>query len=321
MTDRSSLNECWQGRVDVEDADLSRRLHQHVEFDQLPDDFADAPVILGFATDAGVRRNQGRTGAKEGPSALRKALANQCCSADFSFYDVGDVVCENDALEDAQQQTADIITTILQRGGQPRVLGGGHEIGWSSFLGVQQYLQQDGQDKRLGILNFDAHFDLRNPSPVTSSGTPFRQAQEWCEDNGKDFHYFVVGLNPSANSDALFEFAYEHDVQWVEDLDCHWQNLPHVQEQIRDWLATVDCLYITLCLDVFPAADAPGVSAPAGLGIETRWALKLLQFIQEECDNTNTTILLADVAELNPSKDIDGRTAKLAARYLYQLLL
>lgn len=321
MTDTSRLKECWQGRVDIEDADMSRRLHQHLNIAKPDDNFSDAPVILGFATDAGVKRNQGRTGAKDGPDAIRKALANHCCSSDFSFFDVGDISCDGDALEASQQQTANAITDILRNGGRPRVLGGGHEIGWSSFLGIQQFLQETSPEKALGILNFDAHFDLRNPEPVTSSGTPFRQAQQWCEVHDKAFHYFVVGLNPSANSDALFEFAYDHDVQWVEDLDCHWQNLDQVKQQLRDWLSNLDVLYLTLCLDVFPAADAPGVSAPAGVGIETRWALKLLQFIQEACENSGTEIILADVAELNPSKDIDGRTAKLAARYIYQLML
>ena len=33
-------------------------------------------VIVGFACDEGVRRNQGRVGAKLGPTALRQALAN-----------------------------------------------------------------------------------------------------------------------------------------------------------------------------------------------------------------------------------------------------
>ncbi|MEC7181210.1 MAG: formimidoylglutamase, partial [Bdellovibrionota bacterium] len=35
-------------------------------------------ALLGFCSDEGVRRNQGRVGSKDGPLALRKALRNKC---------------------------------------------------------------------------------------------------------------------------------------------------------------------------------------------------------------------------------------------------
>lgn len=320
MLKTDHLSDCWQGRIDREEADLSRRIHQQVEINALPDRCDQTPVFIGFASDEGVRRNQGRPGAKEGPRALRQALANLACSPDTELFDIGDIVCDDGDLETAQQQCASQISDLLQRGARPFVLGGGHEVAWASFSGLQAFLAKHPTDTRLGILNFDAHFDLRNPEPVTSSGTPFRQAQQWCEAQGKGFDYFVCGLNPSANTDALFEFAWEHQVQWVEDIDCHWGNLDTIKQQLRDWLTPLDALYITVCLDVFPAADAPGVSAPAALGVPPALVLKLLQAVQEVCEQTETPILLADVAELNPSLDTDQRTAKLAARILYQLM-
>lgn len=314
------LQDCWQGRIDREEPDLSRRLHQHVEYAELPSTFAQSTVLLGFASDEGVRRNQGRTGAREGPVALRQALANLACSPDTEVYDAGDVRCHSNDLETAQQACADVISELLRRDARPLILGGGHEVAWASFSGLQQYLRSDAPDTRLGILNFDAHFDLRNPEPLASSGTPFRQAQQWCAAHDRPFDYFVCGLNPSANTDALFDFAYENQVQWVEDMDCHWGNISVLKQQLRDWLKPLDALYLTVCLDVFSAAHAPGVSAPAALGIEPALMLKLLQFVQEECEQTGTPVLLADVAELNPLLDPDQRTARLAARVLYQLM-
>jgi len=321
MTDKKDLSAVWQGRVDVEDPELSRRLHQHVHADDLPVDYHSAPVLVGFACDEGVRRNQGVLGAAEGPDAIRKALANLACSEDFEFFDAGDVTCRDGYLEAAQQKLANNLTRILESNGRPFVLGGGHEVGWASYLGAQQFLQTHAPDKQLGILNFDAHFDLRNPDPAPSSGTPFRQCQEWCHHNDVPFHYAVLGINPTANTDALFHFAFEHDVTWVEDLDCHMAVMPHLQQQLRDWLQPLDFVYVTLCLDVFPAAYAPGVSAPAALGVEPLVVFKLLQFLMDEAEQQNKQILLVDVAEMNPSKDIDQRTARLAARYIYQMMM
>ena len=64
----------WTGRVDAADGESGRRWHQVVR----PVEAADGPgvVLLGFACDAGVRRNHGRPGAAEGPAALRRMLGN-----------------------------------------------------------------------------------------------------------------------------------------------------------------------------------------------------------------------------------------------------
>jgi formiminoglutamase (EC 3.5.3.8) len=45
----------------------------------IPD--AQGIALLGFVCDEGVRRNQGRTGAAEGPQAIRQALANMASHA------------------------------------------------------------------------------------------------------------------------------------------------------------------------------------------------------------------------------------------------
>jgi len=311
----------WRGRVDQEDVLYSRRLHQHVTHVEHSINFEGAPVLLGFSCDEGVKRNQGVAGAIEGPNAIRSSLANLACPSDYCFYDAGDMGCFDENLEDAQQKTANVITQILEEDGFPMVLGGGHEIGWASFLGAQQFLSSHAPKKRLGILNFDAHFDLRNPNPQPSSGTPFRQCQEWCQHHDVPFEYFVMGLNKTANTDALFYFAKKNNVRWIEDIDCHAGALAQLQLKLTDWLDSIDYLYVTVCLDVFPAAYAPGVSAPAGLGVEPTVIFKVLEYLQTEVKRQNKCILLADVAEMNPKKDTDNRTAKLAARYVHSMMI
>jgi formiminoglutamase len=67
----------WQGRIDgVERA--YQRWHQVVNCVDLNEleSFENVVVLLGFCCDEGVRRNQGREGAKSAPDYLRKILAN-----------------------------------------------------------------------------------------------------------------------------------------------------------------------------------------------------------------------------------------------------
>lgn len=50
--------------------------------------------------------------------------------------DLGDVACEGDALEAAQDAYAAAASTALSAGSLVIGLGGGHEIAWASYLGL-----------------------------------------------------------------------------------------------------------------------------------------------------------------------------------------
>ena len=80
----------------------------------------------------------------------------------------------------------------------------------------------------------------------------------------------------------------------------------------------MDYLYITVCLDVFPASYAPGVSAPAALGVNPNTIVQLLDSLKRQFASK---IIAFEVAEMNPTFDIDDRTARLAARLIHQFTL
>jgi formiminoglutamase len=84
---------------------------------------------------------------------------------------------------------------------------------------------------------------------------------------------------------------------------------------VSEFLSDVDLVYLTIDLDVLPAAVAPGVSAPAAYGVPA----ETIQFV---CDAVAASGKLAvcDVAELNPSFDIDNRTARTAARLIHRIV-
>jgi formiminoglutamase len=164
---------------------------------------------------------------------------------------------------------------------------------------------------RLGVLNLDAHFDLRD-EPLPSSGTPFLQMARAEAAAGRSFRYAVVGISEPNNTRVLFDKAEELGVRYLLDEDC---SPGRVQEFVAGFLADIDVLYLTIDLDVLPAAVAPGVSAPAAYGVP-------LPVISAVCRQVagSGKLLHLDVAELNPGFDIDGRTAKVAARLINTLL-
>ncbi|MDR6475073.1 arginase family enzyme [Paraburkholderia graminis] len=91
----------WAGRSDDGEAGDTRRVfNQVMPFGNAVDVQRDAPVIVGFGSDEGVRRNQGRIGAAHAPKELRRALAGlPAKSAMAALADAGDVVCDDGDLE------------------------------------------------------------------------------------------------------------------------------------------------------------------------------------------------------------------------------
>ena len=319
MTHEPAANP-WTGRVDAADGERGRRWHQVVR----PTQHADRPgvALLGFASDAGVSRNHGRPGAAEGPLALRRALANLAWHGndDARLYDAGDVRCLDDALEEAQSTYADRLAGLLRDGHFVIGLGGGHEIAWAAHSGVERALASDPRFERLGVLNFDAHLDLRRPESAGrgTSGTPFLQIAEARAARGLDFRYLCVGASEAANTPALFDRARTLGVTIVTDLEAAQ---PEASLQLQRFIEASSAVYLTFCLDVLPPAVAPGVSAPAGLGVALHRVVTLLKDALTACGHgrPGSKLLLADIAELNPRFDSDGRTARTAARLVYEL--
>ena len=196
----------WTGRADGP-GDEHRRFWQIVEPAEAPaapgnratadptrpgGPAADA-VILGFASDEGVRRNHGRQGAAAGPEAIRAALGSLAVHSPLRVLDAGDAVVAGEDLEsghaDLARQIAELRRSPELSGALTGVLGGGHETAWGSYLG----LAEECVDRRLGILNLDAHFDLRQAERPTS-GTPFGQVAADRAARGADFDYTLIPI-------------------------------------------------------------------------------------------------------------------------------
>lgn len=302
----------WSGRTDTEDGKAGERWHQRISPLQL--DSEPGLAILGFVSDEGVRRNKGRIGAAKGPRILRLAMANLPATFDAPLYDAGNVRIEKEDLESAQSMLGARITELLSGGHFPLVLGGGHEIAFGSYQGVARWMREQQRDKTLGIINFDAHLDLRIPAPKGSSGTPFYQIAEQCEINGRPFNYLCVGAADSANTPALYNRADELGAKVIRDREITSWNLEKVQKQIREFIEGVDFVYLTVCLDVLPAAVMPAVSAPAGRGVPLELLEPLLDTVLE-----SKKVCMADMAEFNPYFDIEDHAARTAARIGFQI--
>lgn len=269
-------------------------------------------VLIGFCCDEGIKRNLGRPGAAKGPDVVRKILAKLAVQRqNFHCYDAGNIICADQNLEEAQAKLGETITLLLKNKTIPIVIGGGHELAWGSYQGIAQQFPHEN----LGIINFDAHFDMR---PLVenqgNSGTAFLQIALDHSVNQRRFDYNCIGIQPCANTKSLFATAKKYNTRFLLADELYNQLYSPIQFLDRI-IQENEILYLSLCLDVLAAAFAPGVSAPQTLGL-TPW--QILPLIRRAASSGK--VISYDIAELSPPLDQDDRTAKLAASFIYEII-
>ena len=303
----------WQGR---QDSEIPERFNQVIELidltiDPIPENDNYSFVIIGFACDEGVRRNLGRVGASHGPDAIRSMLASLPFNYynSINIYDVGNICCLDQNLEQAQEALGQVVEMVLLAGCHPIVLGGGHETAWGHYQGIAH----TDYANNLGIINFDAHFDLRPKldGDLGTSGTPFTQIAEHRESKNLDFDYFCLGIQPMANTMSLYEEAEILNVDFIEASDLNGKDNVESVKTFMSFVHSHENLYVSICLDVFATAVAPGVSTPQPLGLMPSDVLPYLKLLA-----SSDKVVSLDIVELAPKLDQDNHTAKLAAQLI-----
>ena len=311
----------WFGRVDDEEDFDSFRWHQWMETIDLNDENI-KPFegvlgfgFLGFESDLGIQLNKGRAGAVNGPKAIRKELSNLPCQFDehVKLYDCGNITAKED-LEEAQNALASAVEKILTLNLTPILLGGGHEIAYGHYKGISKYLEKSSNNK-LGIINFDAHFDLRPYKDHGSSGTMFRQIADYTKANHLEYSYFCIGIQRHSNTRRLFQDAKDIGVDYILARDIVNMEYEELVSKINDYMKNQDYIYATICSDVFSTSFAPGVSAPQPLGLDPEVVILFIK------DILRTGKLISfDIAEVSPRFDHDNTTANLAAVLIFTLV-
>ncbi len=294
----SAKKEYWHQVIQFVDLFKAQQVHADIAF-------------LGYQCEEGVRRNQGRPGTKEGPNAIREMLGKLPIHRDdVQLADCGNLVY-NEAIELStfQLQFAGHIARLLKDRTFPIALGGGHDISYAHFCGIHDALYQDGST--FGIVNFDAHFDLREENQATS-GTPFKQL---LDQYGDHTHYLALGIQQSANPKSLFEAASRTGSQYLLLENCSTENYQLTLDAINLLLEKVDHLYITVDMDGFSSSFSPGVSAPSAFGLTPQYVQQTLRYLMQ-----TKKVVAIDFAELNPGYDLDCASVRLAAKLIWEVI-
>lgn len=279
---------------------------------ELDDDVLDQfdAVLLGEPFDHAVI---GRKGAADGPAALRESLAG----VKTHHFDAGPVGAVGDAgdvmlmLDDESegltaeslQEKAHVLTKRLHDADTfPVFLGGDNSFTYPNAAP----LLDDGS---LGVVNFDAHLDVREVRGDPTSGTPYRQLF----DAGLDA-YVCVGARHFETSSPYAEFVRESGNEIVTAEEVGEDSVSAIDTALVS-LGNVDTIYVSVDLDVLDAAFAPGVSAPTPGGISPRELFRMLRLAASD-----DRVAGFEVVECAPSLDRDDRTVNAGARAIAHFL-
>ncbi|NJN43174.1 MAG: agmatinase [Flammeovirgaceae bacterium] len=234
-------------------------------------------------------------GPAKGPAAIRKAFHSPSSNYfsetgtdlqdHLSLVDVGDL-----DLSDTQKIIEKIskkVEEIVKKSSKIVCLGGDHSITYPIIKGVSAHYDN------LNILHIDAHADVYDDF----EGNKFSHACPFARIMESKLAKRLVQVGIRTLNDHQRNQIKKFGIETIE---------------MRDWtdhhkLKFDGPLYISLDMDAFDPAYAPGVSHHEPGGFTTRQVISLIQ-------NLEANIIGADIVELNPDRDVNGITATLAAK-------
>lgn len=256
------------------------------------------PVLLGIPYDASSSFKRGTAAA---PGLIRAALRSES-SNNWSesvqevlrpdrLLDSGDLDLPNIGGADDRERIETGIRSVLGTGNRPISLGGDHSITYPILRGF-------GVQSEVTVLQIDAHGDLYSEfqGDRFSHACPFTRILE----EGLVKRLVQVGIRTMNDEQRANAKRFG-----VETID------------MRAWASgarprLAGPLYVSIDIDGFDPAFAPGVSHREPGGLNTREVLALIQGIEGP-------IVGADVVEFNPDEDPIGLTAPLCAKLVKEL--
>jgi formiminoglutamase len=264
--------------------------------------------LLGIPDHQGVYNVHGRLGAAKGPQAFRDVFRflKGPAAVQNSLIDAGNLSVTRD-ISNNHRQAADFIYQHHKKTNLSVVVGGGHDHGYSQLLALSKL-------GPVACINIDAHLDVRKPSPIPSSGSPFYLAIENGILNKKNFIEF--GIQDHCNSQDLWDYVESKDISVIPFKTLRNGNAVKKFKSALEKLSIGNNqVVVSFDLDSVACAFAPGVSAPQSEGFTPSEIIEMM-----EISGQNKKVSSLGIFELNPLHDIEKSTARLAATAAYHFI-
>jgi len=261
-------------------------------------------VVLGVPFDV---TSTYRTGARFGPLAIREASLNIETYSfragvdieDLRIHDLGDLHVTSD-VEETLRRLEQVTKEIIAAEKTLVIIGGEHTI----TLGLTRAL-----NKKVAILSFDAHLDLRNEyMNLTASHTTFmRRINEQVHPSK------IIEIGTRAVCKEELDYAKKAGIQFITVQQIRRDGVEKTADRVRRLVSQAKKTYLTIDLDVLDPGFAPAVQNPEPDGLCPSEFYEILSGV---CDRR---VVALDVVEVAPHYDNDV-TAIQAAKTIFEAL-
>jgi guanidinopropionase len=264
--------------------------------------------VVGVPMDLGVSN---RPGARFGPRAVRTVerigpyhpTLRTVPRSGVKAADIGDVPFRSRySLEQSLEDIESFYLGLKAQAVRPVSVGGDHSI-------TYPILKALGKDAPVGLVHIDAHCDTMGAFDDTKfhHGGPFRLA---VLDGVLDPERTIqIGIRGASN--MFWEFSHASGMTVIYMEDFLRMGLGAVADRARAVVGEGP-IYISVDIDGFDPAFAPGTGTPEIGGLEAREGLALLRSL------AGLNIIGADVVELAPQYDSTTNSTQLAAQLLFE---
>lgn len=287
--------------------------------EDLRDSLSELPAgtaLIGYPDEEGIRLNGGRLGSAEAPREIRRVLYKMTPSCVNTktpvLYELGDLEVAGTELPERHERAEKLARVALENSHRVLSFGGGHDYGYPDAVALARWAKSEG--RRPLVINFDAHFDVRPVETSFHSGTPFRRLLE----AEPDTEFIELGLQAHCNSRSHLNWLENAGgrVTFEEDRRSRRESLlASLHRMLGDNLPTRRPTFLSIDIDAFSSAYAPGASASWPTGFEPEDFFPCFEWCLARLDVRGVGIY-----EVSPRLDVDSRTSKLAAVIAHRFL-
>jgi len=267
--------------------------------------------IMGVPFDNAVSFKKGAASAPEKLRELSVELSD--LTEDFVpikedvLYDIGDIVPTlnwEEYFGEVQKQALELMKTD----NFCLFLGGDHSV----TIPLHKAFGEYNKNKKIGIIHFDAHFDLceeYDGHKWSHACTEARALDDVI--SGEDLFFVGVRVAELQEMDVI---AKHPGIQYIQPAELEKTGTDAAFEKIRKTFEGYDAVYLTLDIDVLDPAFAPGTGTPVSGGLTSRQFIELVKQIIAKLP-----VKAMDIVEVAPGLDVNDVTSWAALRIIHEV--
>lgn len=280
--------------------------------------------IIGVPMDLG----QMRRGVDMGPSAIRYAgITERLKKLQYNIEDLGDIDVtrsyekkdhSNEQLRNlnevvqASENLKETVSSTIDKGNFPLVLGGDHSIAIGTIAGVLEHYSNPG------LIWYDAHGDINTAETSPSGnihGMPLAVSLGYGHDkltrlfeqnHIKPENVVLIGIRDLDDGEKQLLRELNVTVYTMHEIDR--LGMPQVMKETIEHLnQKTDGVHLSFDMDGIDPKEAPGVGTPVMGGATYRETHVAMEMLAE-----SDMITSAEIVEVNPMLDDKSKTADMA---------